>query len=232
VSNLPSDQYLVSGLDGGPHTIVVTNLEDGKLTDIDYANVTQYVAGLGPQGNKASTPSSATTHKVPVGAIVGAVLGGLVLLVLLGFAFFRMRRRRNRIRHKTSNFSLDGDHEESHSASMTMAQPHPFDAEGVLPVTMGGRNKLAEAAVRATAPGNGTPASVFVVGSTSKVSSSRREEQEEEMDMPPPNYAKVFPGSQPNTSAVSLGSGSGLAWGAREPPASTSNVSKEGKAKV
>ncbi|KAH8813813.1 hypothetical protein DL96DRAFT_1716115 [Flagelloscypha sp. PMI_526] len=83
--------YASNGLADGNHTVRMTNMPGSEFM-FDYAT---YTADVAPQA-----ASSQTSRSVPVAAIVGAAVGGLVLLGLaIGFFVFLRRRR---LQHRTS----------------------------------------------------------------------------------------------------------------------------------
>ncbi|KAJ7116475.1 hypothetical protein C8R44DRAFT_879843 [Mycena epipterygia] len=73
--------YTNTSIPDGPHTLVITPLTDVTVIWLDYLIYT------------ANSP-----RKTHVGAIVGGVIGGLVLTVGVFFAAFFIRRRKNRKR--------------------------------------------------------------------------------------------------------------------------------------
>jgi hypothetical protein len=88
--------YLASNLPRGPHVIELTNLEEGKILDFDYATVTTYAdpsgSGLG------SNPKDTTTSTA---AIAGGTLGGVAVLAFLSIIIYLILRRR---RHRLSSY--------------------------------------------------------------------------------------------------------------------------------
>jgi hypothetical protein len=117
-------QYQSANLTSGAHYVVLTNLDAGKNFTLAHALVSQDPAGprLVQSGSSSTTsvqpsstpttsraPSSSqtagsspgpvsgtSTAAVPTGAIVGGVLGALVLLVLGALLIWSRRRRRRR----------------------------------------------------------------------------------------------------------------------------------------
>jgi hypothetical protein len=235
-SNLPSEQYRVSDLDSRRHTIVVTNIDNGKYTDIDYVNVTQYGTGLDSQNSSTSsrvypspstTSSSRTIHKTSVGAIVGAVLGGLTFCTLFGFLvlFCFSRRRINAVRRTPSDLSTEWGEPERSSNSATMTQLRQPSAWQFPPGTVYRPNNNAENVEQARSRAH--PTVNISSASTLEEPSGWRLEHGEEVDMPPPIYARVFPYGRSSASVVPIGNVPSLAWGDREPASkSVSTITK------
>ncbi|KAB5593173.1 hypothetical protein CTheo_3403 [Ceratobasidium theobromae] len=88
--------YALRGLEPGPHQMVVTNLEGGKIFDIDYAEVVPH-------------PKSSLTKAAIAGIVVGAVVG-LGLLVLAAWIVFIRRRRRNKDQTDLIDENSNGSH--------------------------------------------------------------------------------------------------------------------------
>jgi hypothetical protein len=131
-------QYQSANLTSGAHYVVLTNLDAGKNFTLAHALVSQDPAGprLVQSGSSSTTsvqPSSTpatsraprssqtpgsspspvsgtSTAVVPTGAIVGGVLGALVLLVLGALlVWLHRRRRRHHRRSGAARFVVFGD---------------------------------------------------------------------------------------------------------------------------
>ncbi len=76
------------------HTLKITNI-DGKLI-LDFVNITS-----------VSTKTTATKHLIPLGKIVGGILGGVfsvVVAITVGLIF--LKRKKNRRHQKADGFPL------------------------------------------------------------------------------------------------------------------------------
>ncbi|KAG8768407.1 hypothetical protein FRC12_005583 [Ceratobasidium sp. 428] len=83
----------------GEHNVTVTHQDAaGTYATLDFF---RYLPGTPPTSN----PSKSST---PIGAIVGAVIGGLILLLLAGFVWFWLRRRHN-AKNSDSRSYIDRD---------------------------------------------------------------------------------------------------------------------------
>jgi len=89
-----TELYTASGLAPGSHQLVVTNLNDGKVLDIDYAEVVP------------SKPNSGLNKGAIAGMVVGIVIG-LALITLAIWFFLIYRRRKNRRRFSTDLMGSD-----------------------------------------------------------------------------------------------------------------------------
>ncbi|KAF8146311.1 hypothetical protein K438DRAFT_1870134 [Mycena galopus ATCC 62051] len=123
--------FNTSGLTPGPHTINVTVLE-GNL-GIDYFMVTND----GPASNNSNAQAQAsppqpsvsplsdagalqTSKTLPIAAIVGSVVGGLVFLLLLLVAVLLLRRRSAGRRNQAAfDYPVTSEYP-------VMSQPHPW----------------------------------------------------------------------------------------------------------
>ncbi|KAG2134595.1 uncharacterized protein EDB93DRAFT_1107291 [Suillus bovinus] len=83
---------------------IATDLSDMSKPDLNGSPIT----------SSSSSPTSGPSSEIPVGPIVGGVVGGMVLLILLcGFCFFiifRKRRRAGKFPHKMTLPILNGSH--------------------------------------------------------------------------------------------------------------------------
>ena len=95
--------YFRANLSNGPHTLWVDNDEGAGFLGLDYVEVISVTGGIAVD----RTPAASTTlsaglptvltnskHKVPIGAIVGLVVGVGVSFLLFLVAFILVRRRR------------------------------------------------------------------------------------------------------------------------------------------
>ncbi|QRV96717.1 transmembrane protein [Ceratobasidium sp. AG-Ba] len=87
--------YHANGLGPGTHTLKVTNTEDGKLFDIDYADIIQPATYFNP--DLASIYTSDPVHKFSAVEIFGIVCGILVttLLATIATRYYMIRRKRH-----------------------------------------------------------------------------------------------------------------------------------------
>jgi hypothetical protein len=102
--------YLANNLPPGPHQLELINLEEGKILDFDFANITTYVdhgvaapiSNTSPGPSTTSTPrpspEASTHHATSIAAIAGGAVGGVAVLVLLSIilCLFLRRHRRHR----------------------------------------------------------------------------------------------------------------------------------------
>jgi len=121
--------FNTSGLTSGPHTINVTVLE-GNL-GIDYFMVTNdglasntqtQASPLQPSVSPLSDAGALQTSKtLPIAAIVGGAVGGLVFLVLLLVAVLLLRRRRAGRRNQAAfDYPVTSEYP-------VMSRPHPWE---------------------------------------------------------------------------------------------------------
>ncbi|KAG8702612.1 hypothetical protein FRC08_003385 [Ceratobasidium sp. 394] len=85
--------YMASGLAPGSHQLILTNLDEGKVLDIDYAEVVP------------SQPESQLTKGAIAGIVVGIAVG--LALITLAIWFFVSRRRKHNRRFSTELMASD-----------------------------------------------------------------------------------------------------------------------------
>ncbi|KAG8702509.1 hypothetical protein FRC08_003445 [Ceratobasidium sp. 394] len=88
-----TELYTASGLAPGTHQLIITNLDEGKVLDIDYAEVVP------------SQPKSGLTKGAIAGMVVGIVIG--LALITLVIWFFVSRRRKHNRRFSTDLMASD-----------------------------------------------------------------------------------------------------------------------------
>ncbi|KAG8702611.1 hypothetical protein FRC08_003384 [Ceratobasidium sp. 394] len=134
-----TELYTASGLAAGSHQLIITNLDDGKVLDIDYAEVVP----------------SRSKPRLSKGAIAGMVVGiviGLALITLAIWFFFIYRRRRRHRRLSTDLMASD----DSQTAMRTYSGRHnPAVVEPFVDGTNGQSAPAAGASQAQTGQGRG-----------------------------------------------------------------------------
>ncbi|KAG8955860.1 hypothetical protein FRC04_006307 [Tulasnella sp. 424] len=119
--------YFASGLGAGNHSIVINNnpTSIGNQLDLDYVQILG--SGIPTTGTNSGNNSSGGSSKV--GPIVGAVVGviGLIALIGLGWFFWRRRKQSRQPRDKVDL----GENDKSDSdVAMAHAIPTPYVVPG------------------------------------------------------------------------------------------------------
>ncbi|KAJ7024979.1 hypothetical protein C8F04DRAFT_1239397 [Mycena alexandri] len=130
--------YHTAGLPAAPHTLVMQINPRWELY-FDYAIYTSDMdppSSISTSSTGAAQPTSFTTEsntakKPPLGAIIGAVLGGTLLVTLSTAMFFRCRRRAAEKRRRTAmslaaGFSLSDEWSEGEEAKTPGPPAMPF----------------------------------------------------------------------------------------------------------
>jgi hypothetical protein len=204
--------YFASSLSNGTHKVVLTVTQPETDLDFDYAIATTYWT-VGPSTSSSSTTpttsdNAQTSHtagsSIPVAAIAGGVVGGLVMLGIIALLLFLIYRQRKK-NQGDAIFSQKGHdalgHELAPGVSVAamatyggMRGPSPqrsyaeglganYASSGTTPTTPGIIGH--QYAPRVQEPyGMAAP-----VGSGEPLLSGRGGN---EIDMPPPNYDHVF----------------------------------------
>ncbi|KAF5353822.1 hypothetical protein D9758_010574 [Tetrapyrgos nigripes] len=135
--------FQLKDLEHGNHTVTVTNTNNLTL-DFDYFLVTPGVAPAttaspsNPTGNPGDTSDSSSGRSVPVGVIVGGVVGALVLVGFVGALLVWLRRRRNPKRSFSADNLLSDDVAVAPSPYLVSSLEHSSSsAGGAAPVASG-----------------------------------------------------------------------------------------------
>lgn len=124
--------YTASGLDDGPHDLVVTNMDTATI-DFDYAlaysNNDPSSSGSDPASSptagSTAAPSGEVTSKTNIAAIAGGAAGGAVAVLLLaGLSWWFWRRRKSRrAEYSTPLIDLTGTEVKPYTALIAAEYP-------------------------------------------------------------------------------------------------------------
>jgi len=114
--------FAATGLEDGPHQIVLTNLgrgDNGDVFEIDYVVVNSTVhphidgGGLGSTGTNTTGTivgsESSSSDGTSVRAIVGGAVGGAVALILLGLLVWSLLRRKRAYARRRDGYDVPMD---------------------------------------------------------------------------------------------------------------------------
>ena len=120
ISHVPALLYAASELDAGNHRILVTNTQEGKTLDIDYAEIVPHSGASG-------------LTKGGIAGIVVGIVAGLALLTMAIWSFFIRRRRASRRSSMDLLGGAGSDDSQSpmraYSVGLTQARVEPFISE-------------------------------------------------------------------------------------------------------
>ncbi|THU81833.1 hypothetical protein K435DRAFT_467444 [Dendrothele bispora CBS 962.96] len=147
--NYGNRYFLLKDLEYGNHTVKVKNTNN-ETVEFDYFLVTPGTAPLTLTASTSTTPSATNTpdpvakdgdkRSTPVGAIVGGVMGGLVLLGLIGAFLVWMKRRNRKAQQRVYHSEEDLiPHTEPFPYS---AAPSGQQASGTSPISTGQKGRV------------------------------------------------------------------------------------------
>ncbi|KAF8875437.1 hypothetical protein BD779DRAFT_212451 [Infundibulicybe gibba] len=125
--------FTTPDLTPGHHSLLVTH--DGQRNQtpltLNYLLVANASApSLPPVTSSTPTPSNSSkpSSSVPVGAIIGAVVGGVAVLCIVAFFIWRRTRQRRVIVYDRADIDPDDDTIPSHSSTITPFNPQSSDS--------------------------------------------------------------------------------------------------------